>query len=70
MTPGLCTKQNRHTPAEVAPCEGMILIISILVTLTGMFVITKLLSRMSAKSAQMGVMSEQWLAEQRQSHSQ
>jgi hypothetical protein len=48
----------------------MILIISILLTLTGLFAITKVLSRMSAKTAQLGCMSEQWLAEQRQSHSQ
>ena len=48
----------------------MVLILSVLITLTGMFVITKLLSRLSVKSTQLGTMSEQWLAEQRQSHSQ
>jgi hypothetical protein len=47
----------------------MLLILGILITLTGMFVITKLLSRLSVKAPQLGVMSEQWLAEQRQSHS-
>jgi len=48
----------------------MVLFVGVLVTLTGLFVITKLLSRVGVKSAQLGRMSEQWLAEQRQSHSQ
>jgi hypothetical protein len=48
----------------------MVLLISILLTLTGMFIVTKVLSRLSARPAQLGCMSEQWLAEQRQSHSQ
>lgn len=48
----------------------MVLTVSAVLTLVGFFVITRLLSRLSAKSSQLGCMSEHWLAEQRQSHNQ
>jgi hypothetical protein len=48
----------------------MVLTVSAVLALVGLFMITRLLSRLSAKSAQLGCMSEHWLAEQRQSHNQ
>jgi hypothetical protein len=45
----------------------MILLIASVVTLTGLFLVTTLFSRMSRP--QIAYMSSQWLVEQRRSHS-
>jgi Flp pilus assembly protein protease CpaA len=63
-----CAEWNRRNAARTDTIASlMVLLITSVVTLAGLFLVTTLLSR--SRRPQVAYMSNQWLAEQRRSHS-